>query len=69
MKKLVMAIAVVCLVGFATSCKKECKCTVDGKDFPLVGTVDTKDLCTQFADAQSALATIAGTPKVTCEWK
>jgi len=64
MKKLLVVLGVVAF-GFAfTSCKKECKCTADGKDFPLVGTQDSKDLC----DAFQKLYEGTDAP-IKCEWK
>jgi len=74
MKKLLVVVAAVCLVGFATSCKKECKCTVDGKDVSAEGTIDSKEKCTEAQDAYNAGAKLAEEmglpfPKMTCEWK
>ena len=71
MKKLLAVVAVVGLVGFATSCKKECKCTLDGKDFPTVGTLDTKELCDAFQASSNLAQELLGAeaPKVKCEWK
>ena len=71
MKKLLMAVAVVGLVGFATSCKKECKCSLAGVDFPVGSAgVDTKEKCTDFQDAYNDAGTIVENfVKLTCEWK
>jgi hypothetical protein len=70
MKKLLIVVGVAAFSFGVMSCKKECKCTLDGKDVPLVGTVDTKDLCDQFQAAQNLLqAAIPDAPKVSCEWK
>ena len=49
MKKLLVVVAAICLVGFATSCKKECTCktTVLGVVGPeqVISEADTKDKC------------------------
>jgi len=71
MKKLLVVVGVVAFSFGAVSCKKECKCTFDGKDFPTVGTLDSKDLCDEFAKLQSEMQALLGDdmPKVICEWK
>jgi hypothetical protein len=61
MRKLLAVVAVVGLVGFATSCKKECKCTIGPVEMDLskLG-IDTKDKCMNLVDA---------TTSTVCEWK
>ena len=71
MKKLLVVLGVVAF-GFAfTSCKKECKCTLDGKDFATTGTIDDKAACDKVADAANVAQALLGdnAPKVSCEWK
>ena len=43
MKKIL--IIVVCLIAFATSCKRECKCIVHGKDYPITLKESNRDNC------------------------
>ena len=64
MKKLLAVVAVVGLVGFATSCKKECKCSAAGVtiDLSALG-IDTKEKCTDYEKATE------GMPGLKCEWK
>ena len=70
MKKLLMAVAVVGLVGFATSCKKECECvsTVGGVE---IGRVTHPDnLSTKDCEALSAEVTVLEvTTKTVCKSK
>jgi len=67
MKKLFLMVAVIGLAGFATSCKKECKCTMAGVDIPMQGVIDSKEAC----DAFQALQEVEeeGAPAVKCVWK
>lgn len=76
MKKLLAVVAVIGLVGFATSCKKECKCTLDGVEMPTGGVaIDDKAACDAIQksqeEAQKLAAELAGitVPTVKCEWK
>jgi hypothetical protein len=65
MKKLLLVVAAVCLVGFATSCKKECTCTVGPVKMDLTSLgIDTKEKCT---DYEKAAGETDGVMK--CEWK
>jgi hypothetical protein len=67
MKKLLAVVAVIGLVGFATSCKKECKCTLLGVDYPTTGVIDTKEACDDFAKLFAGDEEASSVLK--CEWK
>ena len=65
MKKLLVVVAAVCLVGFATSCKKECKCNIGGVNWTIPdegGAIDTKEKCDDIAELYKLI-------DVKCEWK
>ena len=65
MKKLLIAVAVVGLVGFATSCKKECKCKIGILNWTIPseeGAIDTKAKCDDLAELYKLI-------DVKCEWK
>ena len=65
MKKLLMAVAILGLVGFATSCKKECKCKIAGVNWTIPsdqGEIDTKAKCDDVAEAYKLI-------NVDCSWK
>ena len=60
MKKLLLVVAAVCLVGFATSCKKTCECTPYAagiKGTPVEYEIKSSEDCSQWVTYSEVLKT------------